>query len=282
MKKIILFLSILMFCSSSQAEDLTKKIAETASSYISNLIPGEGTTEVSIDVRENYKPDFSILAVRELERSEDGNYFTQFSLFNTEKNNDERLVGNVGFGKRYLSDDKLSFTGVNLFLDADDNGNKRASIGGEAKNAMLEFTTNYYIGLDDGTDEKVLDGYDLRLASQIPYLHWAKGFIDTYSWDGRDRSDVEGTVIGSELLLSPNVNFEVAYDDKDRAGLDDEWYAKLMFFHPPKEGPTAQDGIAGTPWFSEKDMSNELLTKVKRNNKVFVEFSGSANIVRAD
>ena len=55
-----------------------------------------------------------------------------------------------------------------------------------------------------------------------------------------------------------------------------------MFFHPPKEGPTAQDGIAGTPWFSEKDMSNELLTKVKRNNKVFVEFSGSANIVRAD
>ena len=155
MKKIILFLSILMFCSSSQAEDLTKKIAETASSYISNLVPGEGTTEVSIDVRENYKPDFSILAVRELERSEDGNYFTQFSLFNTEKNNDERLVGNVGFGKRYLSDDKLSFTGVNLFLDADDNGNKRASIGAEAKNAMLEFTTNYYIGLDDGTDEIV-------------------------------------------------------------------------------------------------------------------------------
>ena len=44
-----------------------------------------------------------------------------------EKNNDERLVGNVGFGKRYLSDDKLSFTGVNLFLDADDNGNKRTS-----------------------------------------------------------------------------------------------------------------------------------------------------------
>ncbi|GIQ99636.1 MAG: hypothetical protein CM15mP7_1630 [Pelagibacteraceae bacterium] len=101
---------------------------------------------------------------------------------------------------------------------------------------MLTFTTNYYIGLDDGSDEKVLDGYDLRLASQIPYLHWAKGFVDTYSWDGRDRDDVEGTVVGSELLLSPNVNFEVAYDDKDRAGLDDEWYAKLMFFSSSKKG----------------------------------------------
>ncbi|GIQ99635.1 MAG: hypothetical protein CM15mP7_1620 [Pelagibacteraceae bacterium] len=95
---------------------ILKKNCRNCSSYISNLIPGEGTTEVSIDVGENFKPDFSILAVRELERSEDGNYFTQFSLFNTEKNNDERLVGNVGFGKRYLSDDKLSFTGINLFL----------------------------------------------------------------------------------------------------------------------------------------------------------------------
>ena len=28
--------------------------------------------------------------------------------------------------------------------------------------------------------EKVLDGYDLRLASQIPYLHWADIFLNSY------------------------------------------------------------------------------------------------------
>ena len=37
-------------------------------------------------MRENYKPDFSILAVSELEKNDDGNFFTQFSIFNTEKN----------------------------------------------------------------------------------------------------------------------------------------------------------------------------------------------------
>ena len=69
--------------------------AESVSQYISNLIPGEGDTEVSIDLRDNHKPDYSILAVREIEKTETGNYFTQMSLFNTEKNNDERVVGHI-------------------------------------------------------------------------------------------------------------------------------------------------------------------------------------------
>jgi hypothetical protein len=35
-------------------------------------------------------------------------------------------------------------------------------------------------------------------------------------------------------------------------------------------------------WKEEKDMSQELLTKVKRNNKIMVEFKGSSTISRAD
>ena len=88
-------------------------ISENISEIFSNLIPGEGDTEVSIDIRDNHKPDYSILAVREIEKTETGNYFTQFSLFNTEKNNDERLVGNIGIGKRNLSDDnKIPYIGI--------------------------------------------------------------------------------------------------------------------------------------------------------------------------
>ena len=262
--------------------DIKDNVEASFSKFMSNLIPGEGLTEASLDLRENYKPDFSILAVRELQKSDNGNYFTQFSLFNTEKNNDERLVGNIGFGKRNLSDDSLTMTGLNAFLDYDDNGNTRASIGVEARSAVLEFTSNYYIGLGDGTDEKVLDGYDIRLASQIPYFHWAKGFIDTYGWEGEDRDDIKGTKMGSELLLSPNFNLELAYDDKDKKGLEDEWYAKLMFFHPPRQGPTAQDGISDVAWKEEKNMTGELLSKVKRNNKIMIEFKGNSKITRTD
>ena len=278
MNRFFLFI-FLIFTTASNSGEISSKVSE----YVSNLIPGEGDTEVSIDLRENNKPDYSILAVREIQKTEDGNFFTQFSFFNTEKNNDERLVGNLGFGKRILSDDKTMMTGFNAFIDYDDIGNARSSLGLEARNAVLEFGYNYYFGIDDGTDEKVLDGYDLRLASQIPYMHWADIFINAYEWEGRDRDDIKGTKIGSEMLLNPNLNLELAYDDKDKAGLKDEWYAKIMFIHPPRTGPSLQDGfLSSDTWKEEKNMSGELLTKVKRNNKIMVEFKGLSTISRTD
>ena len=256
-----------------------KKVSE----YVSNLIPGEGDTEVSIDLRENYEPDYSILAVREISKTDNGNLFTQFSLFNTDKNNDERIIGNLGFGKRILNSDKTMMTGFNAFFDYDDIGNARSSLGLEARNATLDFGYNYYFKIDDGTDEKVLDGYDLRLASQIPYMHWADLFVNSYEWEGRDRDDIKGMKIGSALLLSPTLNLELAFDDKDKDGLEDEWYANITFVHPPRSGPSLQDGfLSDSAWKEEKDMSGELLTKVNRNNKIVVEFKGLATISRTD
>ena len=279
MKKVLIILISYLMISTSYADGVAKQVSE----YINNIIPGEGDTEVSIDIRENFKPDYSILGVREIEKTANGNFFTQFSIFNTEKNNDERIVGNLGFGKRMLNDDKTMMTGFNAFLDYDDIGNARSSLGVEARNAVLDFGYNYYIGIDDGTDEKVLDGYDLRLASQIPYMHWADIFVNAYEYDGRDRDDIKGRKLGSELLLNPNLNLELAYDDKDKEGLEDEWYAKIILIHPPRTGPSLQDGLfSNTAWKEEKDMSGELLTKVKRNNKIMVEFKGNATISRAD
>ena len=272
-----LFLSFLLMCFL-----ISTASANAISDYFSNLIPGGGDTELSIDLRENHSADYSLLLVRELDGEASQNTFTQLSLFNTEKNSEDRNVLNFGVGKRFLSDDKFSLTGLNAFLDYDDEGNLRYSIGLEIRNAVLDFSFNNYFALDDADGEKVLDGYDLQLASQIPYLHWADIFINSYAWDGRTRSDVEGLKIGSELSLSPTLQFEIAFDDKDQKGLEDEYYAKIMFVYPPKEGPTAGDGISSSMWRESKDMSGELLTKVKRNNKIFVEFNGSASIVRAD
>lgn len=275
MKKFLIVIISLFFLASASNADVI-------SEYISNLIPGDGDTEVSIDLRENYSPNYSILMVRELSSDTNENTFTQLSLFNTEKNSDDRIVANLGLGKRFLSEDKFSMTGINAFVDYDDEGNLRSSIGFEMRNAVLNFAFNNYFGLDDADGERVLDGYDMRLASQIPYIHWADLFVNSYSWEGEKRNDVDGLMIGSELSLSPNLNFEIAYDDKDRAGLDDEYYVKLMFVHPPRNGPTLSDGISDDMWRKQTDMSDQMLTKVKRNNKIFVEFSGSANIVRAD
>ena len=280
MRKIIPVIFSFFIFSSSYADDLTNKI----SNIISDLIPGEGTTEVSFDLRENHKPDYSILGVREIDKTSSGNLFTQFSLFNTEKNNTERTVGNLGLGQRMLSEDNTMMTGYNIFWDYDSYGNSRTSLGLEARNAVLDFGANYYLNVGDGIDEeKALDGYDINLASQVPYMHWADVFVNSYKWYGRERDDIKGTKLGSELLLNPNLNFELAYDDKDKAGLEDEWYAKFILVYPPRIGPSLQDGfISASPWKEEKNMSGELLTKVKRNNKIVVEFKGTSTISRTD
>ena len=281
---IILSLFITTVANADGISGALDKASEKISEYTIGLIPGEGYTEASIDLREGFKPDYSILAVRELLKIDSGNIFTQFSLFNTEQANEEKIIGNLGLGTRKLFDDNTVLVGLNAFVDNDfSETNRRASIGLELRNAVLDFHSNIYEGLQDSDDERVLNGWDYRLASQVPYLHWSKIFINHYEWDGVLRDDIKGTKMGSEMILTRSLSLEVAYDDKDKKGLEDEWYAKIQFVHPPRNnGPTAMDGVSQVAWKENKDMSGELLSKVKRNNKIMIEFKGSATISRTD
>ena len=269
-----------LFLTSTVYADVSKNVSE----YVSNLIPGNGHTEVSIDLRENNKPDYSILGVREILELDSGNIFTQFSLFNTEQNNSERIIGNLGIGSRKLLNSDTLMIGMNAFIDQDFNeSHKRGSFGFEVRNSVLDFNGNMYRSLQDTTKEIILDGWDYRLAGQVPYVHWSKLFINGYEWDGVLREDIKGMKIGSEMVLTPISILELAYDDKDKKGLEDEWYAKIQFIYPPKNnGPTALDGISDLAWKESKDMSGELLSKVQRNNKIMIEFKGSSTISRTD
>ena len=287
MKKILILILTFFISSAVNADtyiETLDKASDKISEYTVGLIPGEGHTEVSIDLREGFKPDYSFLAVRELLKMNSGNIFTQFSLFNTEQANEEKIIGNFGLGTRKLFDNNTVLVGFNAFADNDfSETNRRASIGFELRNAVLDFHSNIYESLQDSDDERVLDGWDYRLASQVPYLHWSKIFMNHYEWNGVLRNDIKGTKIGSEMILTKSLNLEVAYDDKDKKGLEDDWYAKIQFVHPPRNnGPTAMDGVSKTAWKENKDMSGELLSKVKRNNKIMIEFKGSATVSRAD
>ena len=84
------------------------------------------------------------------------------------------------------------------------------------------------------------------------------------------------------MQLTKTFSLDVKYDDKDAEGLEDEYETNLTFNWPPREGATALDGIASTAWNSEKNMREELLDKVDRNNKIVVQFVGSATISRAN
>ena len=276
-KKIFLIVSLFFTLTSSNATDV--------SNFFSNLIPGEGLTEASIQINEDDNPDLEILAVRDINSKEFSNLFTQFSLHTQESNGHDRFIGNLGFGYRKLSVDKSNLMGINFFLDNDFQAeHQRASIGFEAKGAYLDLSVNSYYALTDsktykGSKEEVLSGNTINLASQIPYAPWAKLNLQSYSWDNvKASSDTKGYTLGLESYLTPSLILELENDNNDNDAVDDEFSYKLTYIYPPRDdGKSMQDGFSNLA-FEKQNMESKLKEKVKRDNNIVIEIQGSVII----
>jgi hypothetical protein len=272
--KFFIYIFVLLFFSNSYAKDVSE--------FFNNLIPGEGLTEASIQINEDDNPDIEILALRDIESTNNSNLFTQFSLHTQETNGHNRLIGNIGLGYRKLSHDKSNVVGVNLFLDNDFNaGHQRGSVGFELKGANLDLTANSYHKITNmevykSTEEQVLTGYTINLATQIPYAPWAKINWENYSWENeKASSDTEGNSLALEAYLSPSVQLELKNDMSDNSGVDDEFTSKLIFIYPPREdGKSMKDGFSNVA-FEKENVQKKLKEKVKRNNNLTVEVQGS-------
>lgn len=268
--------------------NLSEKITE----YTLGIIPGEGHTEFSFDLRENNSPQYSILAVRELMKLNSGNIFTQLSASNTEGlntdssgNSNERTILNLGLGTRKLFNDNTLMIGVNGFYDYDLwASHERLGLGFEAKASVFDFNVNMYQKINtSGTEELVMNGLDYQLKSQIPYVHWASVFANGYEWKGIDRDDVKGRKLGGEAQLTPTLSFKAFYDDKDTSGLDDDWVGKIIFNWPPKNNnATAIAKLVSDEIWLQRNMEDHLLDKVERVNNIVVEFKGNMTISRTD
>jgi len=289
MKRI--FLSILTFCLlsfSTLAGDVTSQLLDKASEKISEytigLIPGEGYTEFNLEFNEHEEPSFSLLAVRNLVKQENSNFFTQFSLHNDDVSGDERYIANLGFGKRFLNSDKSMMYGFNSFIDRDlKRGHTRGSIGFEARAAMLEFNYNQYLNLTDridvaGTNEQALAGNEYNLSSQIPYMPWAK-----ISWRGyKHYADMasqttKGDIYSMELALNPSLQLDLKRDISNH-GDGNTYGALFTFVFPPRDKPSLVDGFINNDMFVKVNMEDELLSKVRRNNNLVVEVQGAVII----
>ena len=274
MKRFVYIFFILFF---------TNSYAKDVSEFFSNLIPGEGLTEASIQINEDDNPDLEILAVRDISADEMSNLFSQFSLHTQEINNDNRFITNVGIGYRALNQDKTSMAGINSFIDYDLQGHHaRASIGLEAKASLLDLTANSYHKLTnmqtvDGTEEQVLTGYEINLASQVPYMPWSKINWQNYFWDNEKASkDTKGNKLSWEMLFSPTVQFDVTADFSDNSAIDDKYSYKLSFVYPPRDNKkTLQDGFLSDLAFEKENVERKLKEKVRRSNNLAVEVQGS-------
>ena len=284
MKKFLEIVFFVSFFTSIASADIGNTVSKKISDFISNLIPGEGITETSIEINDadNDNINFSILGVRNLDKTDDTNFFTQFSLKNEEKNSSGRLTGNLGFGYRSLNEDKSFMHGANVFLDGDIfEGHKRLGLGWETKSSLVDLSTNYYQKLTrmkavDGTEEKILSGWDYNLTTQVPYHPWINLNLQGYNWYAEKASvDTKGMVYTSEFNISPVTQFNFSLDNSGNEGVEDIYKAEILFTYPPRENiRTMQDGKSDVA-FEKENMQAKLTEKVRRNNNLTVEIQGA-------
>ena len=287
--RILLSIYMITFCNLSYADqkrDVINKATDKLTSFITNTISGEGLTEFSIEFPDNDDVEIQYLNFKELNTDEFGNTFSQLSFNTQEINDDTRYIINYGIGKRFLDNDKSMMTGMNLFFDYDLEGHARTSLGLEAKASMLDFTANYYLGLSNtesinGTNEKVLDGYELNLASQMPFMPWATVNYQNYDFK-KDKAaeNTAGNIVSLEMRLTPNIQFEASRNFISVSGIEDEDSYKIMYYNPPRNETSMQDGLISSNIFEKENMEDKLLESVRRRNNMTIEVQGSVILTK--
>ena len=266
-------------------EKLKSNFSDSLSSAVENFLDGEGETKVQLDIGEDYKPEFTIVTVRPISKhhSIDAT-FVQLQLNEQKIRGKGRLSTNIGIGYRKLSENKDSITGANVFLDYDEEGNARASIGLELKSSSFDILANYYAAISGGQTvgeytERTLDGVEITAVGQIPYLPWANLVATHYEWEAEKNSkDSQGDKLSLEMQLTPNLDVEVGYDDNNISGTSN--FAKIMFVYPARETtPTASTDFLSEKPFVQGDMSLDLLSIVRRSNKQAIESEGTGVVI---
>ena len=290
MKK-ILILILTFFISSVANADVKSQALNKVSEKISNLIPGEGITEVSLDFNDGEEDqlNFSILGVRDIKAKDNSNFFTQFSLMNQEINNSNRAIGNLGLGYRILSRDKSVMFGYNTFYDRDlTEDHSRLGLGLEVKASILDLNYNRYAKISgseavSGTKEQVLSGWDYNLTSQIPRAPWARINYNGYKWEAEKSSaDQKGNIYSLELDVTNSVEVVTSLDQSSLAGVDDEFSLSINYIYPPKEKSMAMTDGLSNDMFEKENMEQKLKEKVRRRNKLVMEIQGSVVLTRKD
>ena len=286
--KKILFALILIQISNVSYADTANKILNKASDKISTFVSDAlgGDTEFSIEFPEDDDAEIEFLKFNELSSKDFKNSFSQLSLHTQEVNDDTRYILNLGYGQRFISNDNSLITGLNAFLDYDYEGHARTSLGFEAKAPILEFSGNYYLGISDtetinGTNEKVLNGYEFNLTSQLPYMPWSKINIQNYDFEKEKASEnTGGNLLSLEMSLTPNIQLEASKNFIDTTGVDDETSFKIMYHSSPRNKSSLQDGFISANAFEKGDVQAKMKDKVRRRNAMTIEVQGAVILTK--
>ena len=265
MKKYLVLLLSVFVISSATAD--TSDIKNNFFNSLGNLFDGKfENTDISIKSTEETKPEFSIETFKPLSEDENGLSFFQGSFY---AHDGTRETINLGFGKRIFSNDKNMMYGLNAFYDHElDYDHSRASLGGEIKSSFLELNHNQYFSNSDSRSgkneiaEEVLDGYDLELGLQVPYIPSATIYTKTFEFDANGGNDFEGMEYSTKLEV-PNSGLTVEAGHTDYDNHNDEWFFKLNF---SISKVNKDRSFISDEMFEKVDITDQKYEKVRRDN----------------
>ena len=182
MRKILILLLFAVYPAASYADSLEGVI---------NKVYEKGENKLEGFIAEKLFDEYSIMIVRPISIHDDKLNFYQLQISNNHVLGDARQTLNLGYGHRFLSNDKTKFVGLNTFIDRDIHSNSRMSVGAEIRSSAFEANGNFYKALSESdgggnsvgnNKERVLDGYDINLVGQIPNMPWANLVYTDYKW----------------------------------------------------------------------------------------------------
>ena len=266
------------------AEEKVDKLANSTATAIDSTL-SNSRTNISIMGIKSKKPRYFITNVKGFEPSDNGHAqtFMQTSIGNA----NSRAVLNIGLGRRYLSDDESMITGLNAFFDYDPKyGHQRASVGAELKASAVELTANSYKALTkwksgkNSNQERALDGYEVELGAQIPYMPNAKFYVKNWKWQGENGvADTKGNNYSLAFShLVEGVQIELGRRDYDGVATDEN-FGQLTYSMPMGAAPPqVSQSMFSSEMFESSSMKDKLLDKVRRNNAIVIQTKFVAGI----
>lgn len=269
LKKIILMLCMFSAAGAAHAENTAK------------WDDWKMRTELAIDAEANRKPFYYLETVLPFYRSSDKEkvLFTQLRVSDLDRFTERRNVVNLGLGYRHALADNTAMAGIKLFYDVESKYNmSRWSLGGDLSWKALDLYANQYSGLNDwtptneGATEKSLNGYDVDLAAQIPFMPWVKAHYMYYQWNKVLAADnVIGNKVSLEGALSLNWTVEMGRNTDNVVANDNFMLLRYRWAGFVREHHNAANNFWSSSAFEMRDMRDFTLEHMRRSNTIAVE-----------
>ena len=215
------------------------------------------------------KTKSEVMAVYGLHETSNLFLFNQTSIVNF----DSRRTFNIGLGARHITDDETLILGANAFYDYESkSGHKRSSLGFELLTAMLEFRANTYNAISgtiayNGINETALDGRDMKLTANLPYLYSSNVYYSSGKWKDGLGYETKTKEFGITAEVLPNLFVNVAQQKKDSTKA--KTVASISYSIPLGNAAKTKRVMQDGNWDSRmKPIREKLYKPVQRENRI--------------